>query len=181
MIEELNKDQPQKEEASTPPGVALSERRDFPRYPFTGTAEAVEPRTGTRITGRVGDLCLGGCYIDTTSLFAVDAVVRLRITKDQKTFQALAKVVNSQPGMGMGVKFTSVEPGQLRILENWIGVLSGAIPAVDETLQLEEQVFGESGRKEEHNLVLNELIVVLMRKRVLTGEEGLKLLKNLHG
>jgi len=92
----------------------------------------------------------------------------------------MAKVANSQASMGMGVSFTSVEPGQVRILENWIGLLSGALPDIRDTLEQEEQVSGEEGLKQEGNLILSELIIVLMRKKVLNEGEGLEMIKNLH-
>lgn len=180
MIEVIKKDEHKQEAAVTLTKQEFSERRKHFRYQFTGSAEAVEPGTGTRITGRVSDLCLGGCYIDTTSPLEVNAAMRLRVTKDQKTFQAMAKVANTQAGMGMGVSFTSVEPGQLRILENWIGVLSGALPATPDTLEQEERLSGEVGLKQELDLVLNELIIALMRKKVLNEGEGLGMLKYLH-
>jgi len=180
MIEVIKIDEPNKEMAVTLPKQGLSERRKHVRYQFTASVEAVEPRTGTRITGRVSDLSLGGCYIDTISPFAGNAALRLCITKDQKTFRTMAKVANSQASMGMGVSFTSVEPGQVRILENWIGLLSGALPDIRDTLEQEEQVSGEEGLKQEGNLILSELIIVLMRKKVLNEGEGLEMIKNLH-
>lgn len=166
--------------ADKPEAPKPEERRKFPRYPFSATAEVVEPWSGTRISGRVSDLCLGGCYIDAASPMEVGKSIRLQIIKDDKQFNALAKVVNAKSGMGMGVMFTAIEPEPTRLLNNWIGVISGTMPALPDEQAQTESSPADSGARMERNLVLNELIILLMRKKVLSDKEGLEMLKNLH-
>ena len=47
----------------------MRERRQFPRFPFNADVEVVEPQSGAKITGRVSDLSLSGCWVDTLSPF----------------------------------------------------------------------------------------------------------------
>src|SRR5215475_6433187 len=110
-------------------GVAIgAERRVHPRYPFTAAAEALDARSNSRMSARVSDLARGGCYVDTFCPFPVRTGVKIRITREKKSFIADAKVVSSKLGMGMGLQFTQVEPQQLCVLEQWLGELNGTTP-----------------------------------------------------
>jgi hypothetical protein len=62
------------------------ERRHEPRYPFTASAEAVYLQADTGLSGRVSDLGLGECYIDTITPFPVGADLKIRIVKAKRRF-----------------------------------------------------------------------------------------------
>lgn len=121
---------------------------------------------------------LGGCFIDSISPFPVGTGVTLRLTFEHKTFEAQANVVYAQMGMGMGLSFTSVEPDQLFVLEKWLGNLSGKMPPELVTHEPPEHAQQEAGRAEA-GFVLNELIIALMRKQILSESEGKQLLQKL--
>lgn len=110
---------------------------------------------------------------------------------EQRSFEAQAKVVYAQNGMGMGLAFLSAQPDQLKVLESWIGELSGNIPANPAVAEAARrpvpppppvpQAQLEPSGDLEPRFVLNELIITLMRKRVLTETEGKTLLQKLLG
>jgi hypothetical protein len=170
-----------------------SERRRTVRYPFTASAEVVDTKSLTKVIGRSSDLGRGGCYIDTICPMPEGSVVTVRLASEQRSFEAQAKVMYSQNGMGMGLAFQSAEPEQLKVLDRWIDVLSGNAPkspAVAESVRTpvapppplpralaETEPTGD----QEPRFVLNELIITLMRKRVLTETEGKALLQKLLG
>lgn len=156
------------------------ENRRHPRFPLTAYVEALDPNSNTQISGRSSDVSLGGCYVDTLNPFSEGTAVRIRLTKDNVSFEANAKVVYSQIGMGMGVAFVSAEKDQIRIYRNWINQLSGnASPAPD--LLGDGQGSGASADlHEEQYYVLNDLVIALMRKGVLTEADGKAMLKRLH-
>jgi PilZ domain len=158
--------------------MPVQERRGSVRYPFTAAADVIEVESNARLSARSSDLGRGGCFIDSISPFPVGTDTILQLTFEQKTFEAKARVVYTQMGMGMGLVFTSVEPDQLFVLEKWLGNLSGKIPP--ERAAHEPQGFAqqEAGRAEA-GFVLNELIIALMRKQVLTEAEGKQLLQKL--
>jgi transcriptional regulator with GAF, ATPase, and Fis domain len=112
------------------------ERRTGERYAFRATIEAEEPGTGVRIVARGGDLCMGGCYVETISPFAVDTTVMLHVVKERTSFNVLSKVVHSKIGMGMGLFFDHAEADQLGVLEKWLGELEiiGSSPAIQQVL-----------------------------------------------
>lgn len=165
-----------------PSVVASIERRKYPRYAFSATAEIVEASSGARVQGRVSDLGRGGCYVDAMSPFGVKAEVQIRIVDQSSVFVAQARVVFSMPGMGMGLMFTAVDPEQSRVLDAWLGLLRGeaepAAPAVESPMP-SLKVGGGSLLNQEQNYVLNELIIALMRKNVLSDTEGKALLQKL--
>jgi hypothetical protein len=163
-------------------GIASVERRKHPRYAFTAAADVVETRSGARVQGRISDLARGGCYVDAMSPFAVGAEVNIGIAVQSRTFFADARVVFAAPGMGMGLMFTAVEPEQLPVLERWLAELSGEAhpdPVVAKQEKLAEKTAVSSAPQREQNYVLNELIIALMRKHVLSDAEGKALLQKL--
>lgn len=160
------------------------ERRAHVRYPFTAAADVLDTISGTRLSARCSDLGFGGCFIDTTSPFPVGTAVIVRLTMEQKSFQANASVTYSMPGMGMGLAFTAAEPNQVWVLKQWIGELSGEKPrdlAPVQPPKKEEpqEENSQPGAGSESVFVLNELIISLMRKKILTESEGKLLLKKL--
>jgi len=97
-----------------------ADRRTHPRYAFTAAVEVVADEPGARLKTRVRDLSQQGCNVDTDNPFALGTVTDVRITKGAESFEAHARVVYNQPGKGMGLMFTVVEPQQLVTLNRWI-------------------------------------------------------------
>jgi PilZ domain len=151
------------------------ERRQHPRYPFTGTLEAFELESETRMQGRTADLSEGGCYVDTMSPFPAQTRVRVRITRAQRSFESQATVVYSVAGMGMGLRFESTEPQQLVSLRKWVSELSGESSTETAPEEKEKSAGGVPAR----DAVLNELIIELMRKGVVAEGKGRGMLQRL--
>ena len=156
------------------------ERRRHARYPFTATVEAVEPKSQTRIQGRTSDLSRGGCYVDSISSFPAGSVVKMRLTKEMRSFEAQAEVVYSVVGMGMGVKFTDADPEQLWTVEKWVGELSGELLPEPELPQPSDQSCAQEKLGNEENDVLNELVMELMRQGVLSNAKCEAMLQKLN-
>src|SRR5260370_37427844 len=83
----------------------VRERRRHAPNTITGTDEAFEQASEARIPGRTSDLSEGGCYVDTMSPFPAQTRVRIRITREQRSFESQATVVYSVAGLGMGWPF----------------------------------------------------------------------------
>jgi hypothetical protein len=95
-------------------------RRSVRRCPFVASAEVTEPNSGTRLSARVSELGLGGCYIDTLNPFSEGTMVELRILRDKGIFETKAKVVYSHQSVGMGLAFSEMTPNQRSLLEDWL-------------------------------------------------------------
>jgi len=166
-------------ESNNSVSVPVERRRNL-RYPFSATVEAVENKSGTKVVGRTSDLGLGGCYVDTLSPFPVGTEVNIRILRDNESFSAQAKVVYSLMGMGMGLAFTSAQPKQVRIFQRWLQEISGQAVALQETATPDgEDKLPAQETQTQMNVVLSDLIVTLMQKKVLTQDEGKDLLRKI--
>src|ERR1700722_13101988 len=118
-------------ESNNATAVPVERRRNL-RFPFSATVEAVDNKSGTKVIGRTSDLSLGGCYIDSLSPFPVGTETKIRILRNNETFDAQAKVVYSMMGMGMGLAFVSAQPKQVRLFQKWLQEISGHAAVADE-------------------------------------------------
>jgi hypothetical protein len=98
-------------------------RRSVRRCPLVASAEVTELGSGTKLSARISELSLGGCYIDTLNPFPEGTLIQLRILRDNGVFETKAKVVYSDRGFGMGLAFTEITPNQRSILESWLAEL----------------------------------------------------------
>jgi PilZ domain len=155
----------------------LPERRTSARHPFTATAEIAELRSQTRIAGRSSDIGLGGCYIDSISPFSVGTAVRVRLECKSRKFEAMARITYAHASMGMGMAFTEIKAQSLAILQAWVAELSGElVPAPETALEdVEPDVTGLASTRP----VLNELINLLVRRKIISDVEGSTLLRQL--
>jgi hypothetical protein len=95
-------------------------QRCDPRYPFIASAELLEENSGARMSSRISDLSLNGCYVDTINPLPDGALVHLRIFTETHAFEAPATVVHSQAFLGMGMKFREVQPESAEVLRLWL-------------------------------------------------------------
>src|ERR1700688_4536643 len=158
-----------------PPKSEAPEKRAQVRYPFTAAAEIYELRSQTRVSGRCSDLGAGGCYIDTLSPFAVGAVVRIRMKHDTREFEAAAVVAYAHVSMGMGLAFTEIKREHQDVLRSWIADLSGEQPP-EPVVSITERETGAIEENASMRLALNELVTLLVRKKIITENEGSGLL-----
>jgi hypothetical protein len=171
------------------PAADHVERREHPRYSFTAGVEAVDNKSRSVLQARTSDLSRGGCYVDVFCPFPLKASVKLRLTKEEKSFVADANVVCSRVGMGMGLQFTRVEPAEIPLLEKWIAELSGssaplaAPPPTSAAATPPPQSVADPKLdallKREQWCVLNEFILTLMRRSIVTPVEGKAMLEKL--
>ena len=151
------------------------ESRAQVRFPFTAAAEIYELHSQTRLTGRCSDLSSGGCYIDTLSPFAVGTTVRVRLERDMHEFEAEAVVAYAHVSMGMGLNFTEMKREHQEILRFWIAELSGEKPC-EPAASIPEPETEAVDAGANVRLVMNELIFLLVRKKIFTENEGAELL-----
>lgn len=156
------------------------ERRRNLRFPFTAMVEATETKTGMKIIGRTSDLSLGGCYVDTLSPFPVGTETKIWIQREKETFEAQAKVIYSSIGMGMGLAFISAQAKHVRLFQKWLLEISGQPVPGENAPSLDTSEPAPAGKTQTlKNVVLSDLIMKLMEKKVLTQGEGKDLLRKL--
>ena len=101
----------------------IPERRRSPRVPLIAHADVTDVSSDTKLSARVSELSLYGCYFDMINPFPFDTAVRVEILHGGKTFKSAGKVIYTQPNMGMGVAFSDVSAENQAILESWVQAL----------------------------------------------------------
>jgi hypothetical protein len=102
------------------PRVAGTEQRASDRVSMSLVANLVEMQGGTKISGRMSDCCMFGCFVDTINTFPDKTAVRMRLVNGTEKFEAEAIVAYSQLRLGMGLAFTYISQEDRRMLESWI-------------------------------------------------------------
>jgi PilZ domain len=102
--------------ASSPVPWAGNERRQFPRAACRIEAHVATGGTTLFLPATVTDICLGGCYLEMLSPFPLHSEVDLCLGSGDHMIRARGRVCSAFPGMGMGVSFTGMSPGDLRKL-----------------------------------------------------------------
>jgi len=97
---------------SKPPKPWQVERRKMIRLVSADTVEVIALATGMHLSMRLSDIGLGGCFIETLLPFAVDARVRIRLTRGIVEFETEGRVAFSQSGIGMGIAFDELSEDQ---------------------------------------------------------------------
>jgi hypothetical protein len=102
--------------------LQVTKRRAVLRCPFVASADVVELTSGSsaKLSARISELGLGGCYVDTLNPFPEGTQVRLRIVRDDGVFETSARVAYDDRRFGMGLAFTDMTPNQRLILEKWL-------------------------------------------------------------
>jgi PilZ domain len=98
----------------------FAKERAVKRCPFVASVEVVDVGTGTKLVARTSEIGLGGCYIDALTPFGIGTAVAIKVTRDQGSFHAKARVVYTDATFGMGLKFDALDSEQRLILENWV-------------------------------------------------------------
>jgi hypothetical protein len=80
--------------------------------------------SGTQIRERTKDLNLYGCSVSTATPFAVGTKVVLKMAYGPEKLAVVGKVIYGRPDIGMGIVFTTVEPEDQKIIEDWIAELA---------------------------------------------------------
>ncbi|HET6928759.1 MAG TPA: PilZ domain-containing protein [Candidatus Acidoferrum sp.] len=102
------------------------------RFSFDAHAEiAPEGSPKAVLPGRVTELSLMGCFLETSASFELQHAVMLRIHEAGQLFETEAIVLYSRPS-GLGLVFRGVKPRYRDVLQNWI------LKALDRQLQAQE-------------------------------------------
>jgi hypothetical protein len=161
---------------SSKTGSDVADRRTSERFPFSAVTEVVDISTATRITARVSDISLTGCYLDVINVFGPGTKIQINIRHGNVHFEAAGAVVYSLPGMGMGITFNPVSQEMASVLKRWIAQVKGDTAAFEAAPEV-INVIQNYPKVERH--ILGRLIGLMMQKNLLTAYEGTDLLKEL--
>jgi PilZ domain-containing protein len=140
----------EKKVVSRSPAQAPRDRRTAVRHEFRAMAEMTDPASAASVEMRVADLAVGGCRVETARTFPLGSTSKLRITKDNETFEATVRVVSIQGGKGMGLLFAEVVPAQRAILDAWLAQVVGS----------REAAWRDSNRRKSQRIMLRVPVTI---------------------
>ncbi|HET9401175.1 MAG TPA: PilZ domain-containing protein [Candidatus Acidoferrales bacterium] len=149
------------------------ERRSEPRTPLIAQAEVADIASGVKLSARVSDLSLSGCYLDALTPLPEGSDVHLRISFNDERLALRAKIRFSHPGLGMGVQFDAPTGEQMQVLSNWLTAIGAKPPA--QAAAAPPRVAPEKDQRK----ALQDLISLLNRKGILNEGEAAQLLAKL--
>lgn len=106
---------------ATPEGA---ERRRHRRFPCEGYAEVVCCYPTVLFRGRIRDISLTGCFIETAARLQLDRFteVELRFTAIGRHVSSVARVMDIRPGKGAGFEFLpgdhGMQPPFVKLIES---------------------------------------------------------------
>jgi hypothetical protein len=144
---------------------AAAERRIARRQPFSSEALVADADANIRLRGRCTDLSPEGCYVDTLNPFPAGTIARVELRKEDRVFQAVARVNSSHMGMGMGLCFQDLTPDQISVLMSWLNKEPGGRMWVAKPL--------DSAKREESTdrALAIDLIRHILSKGILTKDD----------
>ncbi|MBI3669285.1 MAG: PilZ domain-containing protein [Acidobacteria bacterium] len=171
-------DQPSKQ---SPGGVTpeptvsteVAERRAVDRYPFTAAVEVIDCRTGSQISARTADIGLAGCYLDMINPFPEGTLVQLQIHIGKSVFEISARVAYVHAGLGMGLIFTDLTMEKVSHLDSLLSEIRGQGDSLADSSPPARSTKSSSP---EQGTPFANLVRLLIRKGILTEQEGAKLL-----
>jgi hypothetical protein len=90
------------------------------RFPFSAHAEiAPETSPTAAVPGRVTELSLLGCFLETSASFEKQRPVLLKIHNAGEIFEAPASVLYVKPS-GLGLVFREIKPHFRAVLQKWV-------------------------------------------------------------
>jgi len=99
------------------------EHRRAARRTLIASAELIDVRTEARLKARTSDVSTVGCYLDTMTTLPAGTEVRLTISHNEATVTVLGIIANSQPHVGMGIRFTDISLDDQKVMEMWLAAL----------------------------------------------------------
>src|SRR5579864_4600193 len=94
------------------------------RHSLIVDVEVVDLKSWIQMRERTKDLNLYGCGVSTATPFPAGTKVMLKVVYGREKMTAFGKVIYGRPDIGMGIVFTTVEPKDQKLLEDWITELA---------------------------------------------------------
>ncbi len=113
------------------PGTGTSQgadRRRHRRFPCEGYAEVVCSHPTFLFRGRIRDVSLTGCFIETAARLNLKRMteVEVRFTARGRQISSLARLMDIRPGKGAGFEFLPGEPVMRELLLKLLETLEGS-------------------------------------------------------
>jgi hypothetical protein len=89
----------------------IRDKRRYPRYTCDGYAEVFLPHGGLLFSGRISNLSVSGCFIETTMAnLERGTLVEVYFVTNQLQFRVQANIAEVRQKRGAGISFLNVSP-----------------------------------------------------------------------
>jgi hypothetical protein len=99
-------------------------RRAVPRFALIADAHFSDLGSGSEFRARVSEISMHGAYVDFLNPLPDGTNIRLKISRDNGSFETDARVVYNHPGLGLGIFFLNMPADQRKVLEAWLAELA---------------------------------------------------------
>lgn len=114
-----------KQQGSGTAGEDTIDQRRHPRYPVEGYAEVFLPHGGLLFRGKILNVSLSGCYIETSLLnLERGTQVEVYFVANQLQFRVAGTIAANRKKSGAGIAFLHVSPRQERLIAELVGELA---------------------------------------------------------
>ncbi len=128
---------------------ANDDRRGSPRFSCGGHATiSCLPSDGIFLPGKIRDLSLGGCCVDTTLPIACGARAEVVVRVNAASFRALGEVRAIRSRSGVCLEFVRLSPGGKDMLSDLIKELARLQAFVDRVKSSRRELDAESFRRQ---------------------------------
>jgi hypothetical protein len=125
------------------------ERRRSRRFTCAGNARiSLLPSDGIFFAGRILDLCLHGCRIETTLPIHYGARAEIVLRVNATSFRAVGKVTAIRQGLGAGIEFVQLSDGGNNMLEEVVQELARLQAATKRLKSVHRDMDGRSFRRQ---------------------------------
>jgi len=91
-------------------------RRIHPRLHARPTVELELPESQASIPGRLTDISVGGCFVETDQLPPLDSELKLALITEDGRLQVDGTVVRTEPGIGIAIRFPHEDGNRRQVL-----------------------------------------------------------------
>ncbi len=113
-------------------GATRPERRKHPRYNCVIPVEIRTPGVSFPSQGETTDVSLSGCYISSRFNMSVGAEIQLKLWVRDLALQTKAVVRTSDPGVGNGIEFLTLDEQAKQVLGDYFSKLDNDPPSTGE-------------------------------------------------
>jgi len=96
------------------------DRQRTPRFPFVAKAQVCEVGSNEWLEPQVSEISLNGCYLDMMNPLPIGSEVHVKIFGAEEFFEAAAKVVYSNPNLGMGLSYHDINSSFVPTTQKWL-------------------------------------------------------------
>jgi PilZ domain len=116
-------DFPLPEPATDDHNPALVEKRVHPRFRCQNKVE-IHIEASASYWGTLADLSLGGCYVEMPIPLSPGTKLKMGLWIDQSKLMVQGTVAHRTPGLGIGIRFTSISVSDLDLIRIFLTKLS---------------------------------------------------------